>query len=243
MKAITFDFWDTLFAVSPAFAERVVPARLTALQEALDELGCFVDRAQIHAAYQQAAKRFEEVWGSGGNMTPRDRVVYIFQRLEAPQDPELIDRSTRILEEAALLGELISLPGVKEVVPKLARSFALGIISDTGLTPGRILKVHLERHGLKQYFSAFSFSDETGVVKPHPRAFEAALHSLGVTPAETAHVGDIPRTDIAGARALGFAQAILYTGQAVRPGGPEPSVRITDHHQLIPLLMHQESPA
>ena len=48
--------------------------------------------------------------------------------------------------------------------------------------------------------------------KPAPEIFEHALAGLGgVDPAEAAHVGDLRRTDIAGARAMGIL-ALRYRG-------------------------------
>ncbi|MEC8872469.1 MAG: HAD family hydrolase, partial [Actinomycetota bacterium] len=51
-----------------------------------------------------------------------------------------------------------------------------------------------------------AFSDEVGVYKPDPAIFLAAMDGLGVDdPASVTHVGDLKRTDVAGARALGMA--------------------------------------
>ena len=40
--------------------------------------------------------------------------------------------------------------------------------------------------------------------KPHRRVFEAALTPLGIEPAAAVHVGDLRRTDVAGAREAGM---------------------------------------
>ncbi len=51
--------------------------------------------------------------------------------------------------------------------------------------------------------------------------FRHALDGLGgVDPTEAAHVGDLRRTDIAGARAAGMV-AVRYTGVADDPGSVE----------------------
>ncbi|GIT00042.1 MAG: hypothetical protein CM1200mP26_17540 [Acidimicrobiales bacterium] len=50
-----------------------------------------------------------------------------------------------------------------------------------------------------------AFSDEVGVYKPDPSIFQAALEGLGVDdPSSVVHVGDLKRTDVAGARAMGM---------------------------------------
>jgi putative hydrolase of the HAD superfamily len=125
---------------------------------------------------------------------------------------------------------------VLETLPKLAQHYTLGIVSDTGVSTGRILREQLKRHKLHDLFSGFSFSDETGVVKPKPEAFLAALDEMGAKPQEALHIGDIPRTDIAGAFQTGYPYAVLYTGHTHRNGQPEPTARISNHQELIPLL-------
>jgi putative hydrolase of the HAD superfamily len=66
------------------------------------------------------------------------------------------------------------------------------------------VRAHLEQHGLLRPLAAQVFSDEIGVPKPDPRAFRAALDALGVEPEAALHVGDLRRTDVVGARALGM---------------------------------------
>jgi putative hydrolase of the HAD superfamily len=88
----------------------------------------------------------------------------------------------------------------------------IGIVCDVGWTGSPILREHLARHGVLDLFDHWSFSDEVGAYKPSAVIFEHALAGLGgVAPAVTAHVGDLRRTDIAGARAMGMT-AVRFTG-------------------------------
>ena len=52
-------------------------------------------------------------------------------------------------------------------------------------------------------------SGEVGVMKPDPRIFRIALDRMGLDPAETVFVGDVPAVDVAGARAAGLAPILL----------------------------------
>jgi len=52
---------------------------------------------------------------------------------------------------------------------------------------------------------------ELGVSKPHRKAFETVLKATDARPERSWHVGDIMKTDIKGAKALGM-HAILFTG-------------------------------
>jgi putative hydrolase of the HAD superfamily len=61
-------------------------------------------------------------------------------------------------------------------------------------------------------FDWFSFSDEVGVYKPHETIFHHALTGMGVEdPTRVAHIGDLRRTDVAGARAMGMV-SVRYRG-------------------------------
>lgn len=163
-----------------------------------------------------------------------DRVARIFALLGAPHDPGLIALTARKLEESSLLVDLTPLPGVG-VLRELSRRYPLALVSDTGMTPGRLLREHLKRQGLK-VFQAYSFSDETGYVKPRSEAFQAALSALGVAPEEALHVGDLPQTDIRGAFATGYPWAVQYVGLREVNGEVRPTAKVKDHRELLSLL-------
>jgi putative hydrolase of the HAD superfamily len=236
LKAITFDFWGTLFTESESYAYQVLSLRYEILLDALSEAGTPADEAQVREAYRQAAMAYEQAWQAEQMMTPYERVALIFKLLGAPPDEGLIALTARRLEEASLHGSLTPLPGVKESLPRLARKYRLGVVSDTGITGGRLLREHLERHGLLECFSSFSFSDETLTVKPRREAFMVALDELGIGPQHALHVGDIPRTDIGGAFGAGYSWAVQYIGHRTVNGGPEPTARVSDHRELFRLL-------
>ena len=108
--------------------------------------------------------------------------------------------------------------GVLDIVPRLARRYRLGLISDTGLTPGHVLREVMRRDGLLSYFEALTFSDEIGTAKPRPEPFLHTLDALSVEPREAAHVGDLPETDLRGAQNVGM-KAILFLGVSHREDG------------------------
>ena len=102
-------------------------------------------------------------------------------------------------------------PGAHRAVKELAaRGVQLGIVSNTGRTPGVILRRVLERHGLLRYFGPIAYSDEVGIRKPEADIFRAAL--AGVEPAVTLHIGDNPDADVVGARGVGMRAAHYTAG-------------------------------
>jgi len=118
----------------------------------------------------------------------------------------------RKMEEAMLDAPPQLVPGAGPLIADLhASGIRLGIISDTGLTIGRVMRQILSREGLLRYFDGFSFSDELGVTKPHPLAFHNVLRQMRVAPHQAVHVGDLLQTDVRGAKGVGM-RAVLITG-------------------------------
>jgi putative hydrolase of the HAD superfamily len=146
--------------------------------------------------------------------------------------------------EEVLLGDgegPVLLPGVTDVVPRLASKYRLGLISDVGLTPGRVLRTFLRRDGLLPLFRALTFSDETGVTKPVPAVFRRTLAVLDAPPGRAAHIGDLPETDLAGARAAGM-RAILFLGASRREDGiARADAWFEDYAELETLLERLDS--
>jgi putative hydrolase of the HAD superfamily len=210
IRAVTFDFWHTLVAEHPGTMRGMQLDRWNRL---LAKAGHPRERPALEAAFAKNWQRFEEHWWSNtGQYTPTDTVVFVTQELGI--DPtealcsELID-SFRVVGEAA---ELEVAPGLETCLRVLRDAgVRLGIVCDVGLTPSPTLRARLERLGVLDAFGAWSFSDETGVFKPAPEAFHAALDPLGVDPRDAAHIGDNERTDISGANALGMV-SVRYQG-------------------------------
>ena len=210
IRAVTFDFWHTLVAEHPGTMRRMQLDRWGRL---LGRAGQPRDPADIESAFAKNWQRFEEHWWTNtGQYTPTDSVSFLTQELSVDATDELwsdlID-SFRVVGETA---ELEVAPGLETCLRAMRTSgVPLGIVCDVGLTSSPTLRARLERLGILDAFDAWSFSDETGVFKPAPAAFLAALDPLGVDPRDAAHIGDNERTDIAGANALGMV-SVRYQG-------------------------------
>jgi len=116
------------------------------------------------------------------------------------------------------------------------------VVCDTGLTPGRVVRRHLERVGLLSLLDVHVFSDEVGVPKPDPRVFRAALAPFGVPPAEAAHVGDLRRTDVAGARGMGMTSVRLCEPHDDEVDLPDADHVVRGLAELVPLLGLDDRP-
>jgi FMN phosphatase YigB (HAD superfamily) len=94
----------------------------------------------------------------------------------------------------------------------------------------------LENAGLASSLQRFAFSDEVGVPKPEPSPFLAALAGLQVDLAEVVHVGDLRRSDVAGAPALGTATIRIRAHFDDETGWPDADHTVDSYAELGALL-------
>jgi putative hydrolase of the HAD superfamily len=233
LKALTFDFWGTLYQNTDARAER-----LRLLGDTLEGHGYRQTREKLDAAYSHARSVWGQVWREEQHSIPIERWLdELLGHLDA-QLPEYAEEALgRAMEEVYLRGdEPRPVCGVAEVVPMLAQRFRLGLISDTGLTPGRVLRQVMDRDGLLSHFDVLTFSDELGMAKPQPGPFLHTLRQLDAIPEKAAHIGDLPETDLRGAREVGM-KTILFLGVSHRDDGRRLADGIfVDYSELEELL-------
>ncbi len=91
------------------------------------------------------------------------------------------------------------------------RNKLIGLICNTGHTPGFGIRKFLEKEGVAEYFDLMLFSDEIGIRKPNPKIFQIAAKNLNVKPHEVVHVGDNLKSDVWGAKNAGLKAIYLST--------------------------------
>jgi putative hydrolase of the HAD superfamily len=222
--------------------DAVRPRRIAVLRALLETAGPAPTADELDRAYLSGFDAYMASWNRGVHFGALQQVRHILQvfGLSAPEDSVL--EAARTIEDAALLAPLRLLPGVKDTIPRLAEAgYRLGIISDTSLTPGRLLIRFLEADGLLDCFQALTFSDVTGYTKPDRRMFARTLAQLEATPAQAAHVGDTPRTDIAGARTCGMLA--IRCAAAVDLTEPPEAHHVLHDHRELPEILARFDPA
>ena len=238
LEAITFDFWQTLASEPP---QPVLHPRRVTLWD--DILAGEHPRERIDEVLRGVGRHREQLWRRGEILGAAEAAALAATQL----DPDIDDRTERALVDAFVRsGEGIELeltPGVEWALRELdERGLRLGIVCDVGFTSGEQLRDVLRRAGILEHFDGWAFSDEVGAFKPDPVIFGHALREIGgIAPDRAAHIGDLRRTDIAGARAMGMV-AIRYRGANDDPpeDGPEGHHVLDDHAGLLDLLHRAE---
>ncbi|CAN5538758.1 HAD family hydrolase [soil metagenome] len=218
-RAVTFDFWNTLVQADDA---GVRDRRLTAWLGLLAGDGIELDRDAVGGAMVHAGRRFDESWVQNRIYVAQQAVADMVEHLGIEVSPALRADLLAAITDPDQAHDPDPTPGVREALEALRLAdIRIGIICDVGLAPSRTLRRYLAAHDLIDYFDHWSFSDEVGVFKPDPTIFRHALSGLGgVDPAEAVHIGDLRRTDVAGAQGMGIF-AIRYTGVYDDPGSAE----------------------
>jgi FMN phosphatase YigB (HAD superfamily) len=233
IAAVTFDFWNTIAQVP----EGAMPAaRRRAVAAACEEGGLAVEAALLEASLDEVRLRWESSWAEGVHLHPQEGAEMLVQALGANGEggPRVAEAFLGAIREV----ELDLAPGIGTALEQLGRrGMRIGIVCDVGFSGGEMLRELLAREGLLGHFDGWSFSDETGHYKPAPQAFEAALAALRAQPEEALHVGDLRRTDVAGAAAIGMKTA-RYRGMHddAEESGVEADFVLDSHHQLLDVL-------
>jgi putative hydrolase of the HAD superfamily len=118
-------------------------------------------------------------------------------------------------------------------------------LRDRGLRTGLLSNTHWPRDlherwlaadGLLELLDARVYTSDLRHMKPHREAFRALLDAVGVTdPARAVFVGDRPRDDVSGARAIGM-RTVLLTGRPVEPWDVEPDAALPGLEGLLEVV-------
>jgi HAD superfamily hydrolase (TIGR01549 family) len=209
LKAVSFDLWETLLTDTPELSRQQERLRLDRMERVLVERGFAQTADRIEQAYRALWHRcLESYWSRDEDIACRVQIEHFLEALGL--DPATFDEpSLAALEEVyanAAIEVLPSVvPGAHDVLQELRdRGFRIGLISNTGRTPGYALREILDRVGLASSIDAMVFSNEHGACKPQPSIFETLRDALGVNYDEMMFVGDNLYVDVHGAQRLGI---------------------------------------
>ncbi|MBW2425004.1 MAG: HAD family hydrolase [Deltaproteobacteria bacterium] len=202
-RVVTFDCWQTL--IYEQSWEIAHGLRVEALARAARVAGRALEPGEAGRAFDAAWARHMDLWSREVATGARDVAHWALEELGLSPHGAEFEALLQAFEEASHSGRVCMIEGALETLERL-RGAGIGcaLICDTGLTPGRVVRQLLDRHGLLERLQETIFSDEWSLPKPHPRVFRAALEAFDVTPEEAVHVGDLRRTDVAGARGIGM---------------------------------------
>jgi putative hydrolase of the HAD superfamily len=236
IKMVTFDLYDTLVEADPPGWIR--------FQSALKKNGFEVTVEEIMPAYT-AGQRFFTV--ENGRMPIRDRSedeIIAFRInltgvsmdvLGLPTDADTVQRvAMTFRDDTRQHGQLVyrTYDDVMDALARLKKMHIMrAIISNADSDVTRFCL----QMGFAEQMDTVVTSALVGWEKPDARTFYAALEPFNMAASSVLHVGDQPDSDVAGARAIGMAAALLdrynqYTDDDVN------AERVTSLTQLVALI-------
>jgi putative hydrolase of the HAD superfamily len=225
IQAVTYDCWGTLLRDHDWEGAQVV--RRSALRRFLD-----LSEDDAQALLDEAWAKHDEAWKQVETFGPGRMAAYCLEA-RGIFDDDQINQLTKEFEEASFQGGVDAVEGAAETMDHLkSKGIKIGLICDTGFSTGRVVRKLLEEDGLAQYIDVMCFSDEVGVPKPGHEIFDKALAELGVRPPQAVHVGDLKRTDIAGAHEAGM-HAIRFRGVHNDQTDAKEAKCVIDRHEQI----------
>ena len=243
-EAVTFDYWQTLILDTPEGLKKARDVRVEGVRDVLSAYGISRSLEEINRAYDESGERIMRIWAQDEDMTPREQVLIFLDFLGLDHSGSLEEAGLKEVERAystPLLHVLPSLSsGAKEILQRVKDSGRkIGLISNTGRTPGYVLRTVLERLGILSFFDALTFSDEVRLRKPNPQIFLRHLQQLEVSPTMALHIGNDLRCDVGGAKAAGMKAIHLDRGEEKR-GDVQPDGIIKDLGQWDEILEQLE---
>ena len=187
---------------------------------------------ELHTAYsgynQSLWRRLER-----GELTREQllqtRFSGFFAQIGAKLDGSLAEEEYRgyLAENASLI------PGAREVCTELAKRHCLCVITN-GISNTQRARMKLS--GIEPLFRHVFISQDIGYAKPDLRFFSAVFHALpGAKPEKTLIIGDSLSSDILGGIRAGVDTCWFCPGGLPEKPEIEPTWRITDLTQLLPI--------
>ena len=212
-RFVTFDLWETLISDDPSNDKARGRKRCEGLRIVLADYGIKLTSEELERGYDESALKLQAVWNRNDEVSIMDQIRLIVQlamgrriTLEPAWSPNL---------EKAYVDPVLSIPpklnseGPKVLQGVQERGYKIGLISNTGRSPGSALRQLLDAYGILRYFDATVFSNEVMRRKPDRLIFDRAAYMLGATNPAIVHVGDNPDTDFWGARNAGMNAILL----------------------------------
>jgi putative hydrolase of the HAD superfamily len=200
VAGVTFDCWGTLIF------DRPDPDGTSALDLRVAAVAriCELDEERAREVLADAWTRHFDAWHALESYGSPGMARFCLDAAGLDGTSRHAELTEAFEEASSALGVQVvaGAPEALEEVRRAGRPTAL--VCDTGFSPGRVVRRILTDKGFGELLDVLAFSDEVGVPKPDARMFRHALDGIGVGSGEAVHVGDLRRTDIAGARALGM---------------------------------------
>jgi putative hydrolase of the HAD superfamily len=204
MRAVTFDLWGTLFSDDPPKNASAIKKRRELVQTILARNGLHFSYEEIGEAFSSFAKEIGMIRTNGFDIDTTEQTILLLSQLHITPKKNLTNEIEETLS-SLWLSILPSLaPHAEEALSFLSHQTKIGLISNTGWTSGKNIRLIFKQMDILHHFTYLTFSNEAGLWKPNPAIFQYAARGLEESPQRIMHVGDSLTADVRGARSVGM---------------------------------------
>ena len=227
ITAVTFDLWQTLLIDNRDLGLARGEARLDGVRRVLADCGEEYDSDRISEAYWDCYRRCVAIREDLLDVSFDEQIAIFVESISPGLQQRLGEDAMAEISRVYADSFLDYPPPAHADAVNVLRSvrdmgFRIGLISNTGMTPGTTFRTYLANNGMLEYFDILTFSDEVKMSKPAREIFLLTLRSLASEPRQTVHVGDSIRNDVAGARECGL-KTVWITGFSEREDSSDPT--------------------
>jgi putative hydrolase of the HAD superfamily len=214
IRAVSLDLWSTLIRDRDGDEAARDHIRARRISELLSHEHVHVPDEQLYSSLRSIdVLRRDAREMRDWTLTTDRQVRFLLTQAGVYPSAQLVSALLPRYDAAILeLMPVLVEPDAAQSLAALAQRYPLSITSNTGKTPGRVLKCVLEKLGILEPFTHFVFSDEVQALKPEAEIWQALAMANGVAPEEIVHVGDSYTLDYRGARDAGL-HAVLFGGR------------------------------
>ncbi|MFH1336832.1 MAG: HAD family hydrolase [Candidatus Zixiibacteriota bacterium] len=214
IDTVTFDLWNTLISNWPQDHDRYKQIRVEGTGRMLKEYGIAVSLDRWAKAYDDGFERYKQIWSRNSDLSTDEQLKIMWDILpeEKPKtiSADLMERLVEAYTSPLLIYPPPLIEGARETLKQIKEEkFKVGLICNTGRTPGKTIRILLKQVGIIDCFDTTTFSDELRIRKPDPRIFHHTLTQLKSLPQKSLHVGDVVELDILGAKNAGMQSVHL----------------------------------
>ncbi len=245
ITAVTFDLWQTLLIDNRELGITRSNARLEGVRRVLSGCGEEFGAERISEAYWDCYRQCVAIREGLLDISFPEQIGIFVENispgLSGRLEPGALAEITRVYADSFLdYAPPAHADAVKVLRSVRDMGLRIGLISNTGMTPGTTFRTYMANTGMLDYFDTLTFSDEVRLSKPAEEIFLMTLRSLNAAPGGTVHVGDSIHTDIAGARKCGL-KTVWITGFSERedPSDPatEPDETVDELSAVVPAIV------
>ena len=226
ITTVTFDLWQTLLIDNRELGLRRSDARLEGVRRVLSDCGEEFEPEHISEAYWECYRQCAAVREELRDVSFPEQIDIFVESISPGLGDRLtegaLSKITRVYADSFLDYPPPAHSDAVDVLKSVhAMGLRIGMISNTGMTPGSTFRTYLANTGMLGYFDTLTFSDEVKMAKPAKEIFLLTLRAMNSVPEQTVHIGDSVRNDVAGAKLCGL-RTVWITGFSEREDPDDP---------------------